>query len=288
MALMLLPYWTDGCIGSMEGVYFEASATTPYHFLNQSELSAAPSRPQRDLPYGGLDVELGVDHLKMLGVRYYMAFSESAVRAADADPDLTFLEQSGPWRIYEVAGAELVEPLPNQPAVIEDAPKGGREWLDIAIPWYLDPSQWDVALAADGPADWQRIDAGEQPAIVPEAQATVSNIDVDDDTMSFDVDRTGVPVLVKASYFPNWRASGADGPYRVAPNLMVVVPTENHVTIQYGRTPVDLFGLALTAAGLVIVVSPLFLRRRRRGRAAPDESPPSDAAAGTEEPLLVG
>ncbi len=42
MALMLLPYWTNGCIGSMEGLYFEASATTPYHFLNQSELSAAP------------------------------------------------------------------------------------------------------------------------------------------------------------------------------------------------------------------------------------------------------
>ncbi|MEA2686933.1 MAG: hypothetical protein QOE93_2128, partial [Actinomycetota bacterium] len=27
MALMLLPYWTDGCIGSMEGLYFESSAT---------------------------------------------------------------------------------------------------------------------------------------------------------------------------------------------------------------------------------------------------------------------
>src|SRR5690606_22345730 len=26
MALMLLPYWTDGCIGSMEGLFFEASS----------------------------------------------------------------------------------------------------------------------------------------------------------------------------------------------------------------------------------------------------------------------
>ncbi len=40
MALMLLPHWTDGCIGSMEGLYFEASTTTPYHFINQDELSA--------------------------------------------------------------------------------------------------------------------------------------------------------------------------------------------------------------------------------------------------------
>ncbi|MED5570611.1 MAG: hypothetical protein VYE12_04205, partial [Actinomycetota bacterium] len=30
MALMLLPFWTDGCIGSMEALFFEASGTTPY------------------------------------------------------------------------------------------------------------------------------------------------------------------------------------------------------------------------------------------------------------------
>src|SRR5205085_591278 len=51
MALMLLPYWTSGCIGSMEGLFFESAASTPYHFLNQSEMSARPSRPQRDLKY---------------------------------------------------------------------------------------------------------------------------------------------------------------------------------------------------------------------------------------------
>ncbi|MDP8993059.1 MAG: 6-pyruvoyl-tetrahydropterin synthase-related protein, partial [Actinomycetota bacterium] len=73
MALMLLPYWTDGCIGSMEGLYFESSATTPYHFLLQAELSSAPSRPQRELPYRGLDLARGVEHLRLLGVRYYMA-----------------------------------------------------------------------------------------------------------------------------------------------------------------------------------------------------------------------
>ncbi|HZQ26791.1 MAG TPA: hypothetical protein VFA94_03730, partial [Acidimicrobiales bacterium] len=42
MALMLLPYWTHDCIQSMEGLFFESAASTPYHFLNQSELSARP------------------------------------------------------------------------------------------------------------------------------------------------------------------------------------------------------------------------------------------------------
>src|SRR4029077_21178381 len=43
MEPMLLPFFTDSCIGSMEGLYFEASATTPYHFINSTELSKAGS-----------------------------------------------------------------------------------------------------------------------------------------------------------------------------------------------------------------------------------------------------
>ena len=39
MALMLLPFWTDGCIGSSEGLFFEASGTTPYHFLSCGAMS---------------------------------------------------------------------------------------------------------------------------------------------------------------------------------------------------------------------------------------------------------
>ena len=44
MSLMLLPYWTNGCIDSMEGLLFESSATTPFHFINQNELSVTPVR----------------------------------------------------------------------------------------------------------------------------------------------------------------------------------------------------------------------------------------------------
>ena len=43
MALMLLPHWTDGCIASMEGLFFEASGTTPYHFLTAAAMSQQSS-----------------------------------------------------------------------------------------------------------------------------------------------------------------------------------------------------------------------------------------------------
>ena len=250
MAPMLLPYWTDGCIGSMEGLYFEASATTPYHFLNQSELSQQPSRAQRDLPYGPLDVSLGVDHLQMLGVRYYLTYTDEAAAAADAEADLTQLDATGPWRIYEVADAELVAPLEATPAVVPYLPEGGEPWLDTSVAWYVDPEAWTVPLAADGPPDWQRVQPGRTPEVRPTPSTTVSSIESGNERISFSVDQVGTPVVVRASYFPNWQVEGADGPYRITPNLMAVVPTETDVTLTYGTTWVEWLAWTVTLVGL--------------------------------------
>ena len=61
-------------------------------------------------------------------------------------------------------------------------------------------------------------------------------------------------MLVKVSYFPNWHASGADGPWRVTPNLMVVVPTSHDVTLSYGAVEANDLGLAATLVGVVALV----------------------------------
>lgn len=254
MALMLLPYWTDGCIGSMEGLYFESSSTTPYHFLNQSALSAAPSRPQRGLTYPNLDVPLGVAQLQMSGVRYYMAQSDQAIAAASQHPDLTEVARSGPWVVYEVADAPLVVGLANEPAVLDRSVGHVDEWLEQTEAWWNDPTQWDVHLAADGPEEWQRVDEIADAEAVPVDSVDVTNIEAGDSSISFDVSEVGTPILVRTSYFPNWEVSGADGPWRISPNFMVVVPTDSHVELSYGRAPVELLAAGLSLLGVVGLV----------------------------------
>jgi hypothetical protein len=280
MALMLLPFWTKGCIDSMEGLYFESAATTPYHFLSNSELSLRPPRPQRDLPYRDLNVAEGVQHLQLLGVRYYMALSDAAQAQARANPDLKLVARAHPfaatvteagkpaetktrsWEVYEVAHSAMVAPLTEEPVVMRGVPKGGEGWQRAAVDWFqADPSHWSVPLAASGPREWARVDGA--PRDLPHRAvrpAKVSHIRITDDRISFDVDRVGSPVLVKMSYFPNWQASGARGPWRVTPNEMVVIPTSKHVSLHYGETPVDLIGWLLTYLGVIAVV---FLGRRR-------------------------
>jgi hypothetical protein len=292
MALMLLPYWTDGCIGSMEGLYFESSATVPYHFLSAAELSKAPSNPMRDLPYPTMNVADGVKHLQLLGARYYMAFSPETLAEARTNPDLTAVATipaqpsvsgSKEWTVFEIRGSELVTPLQNQPAVVTGPVSGEQPWMNMSVDWYQDFSRQDVFLAASGPKEWQRVAAHTAKTDVktvgsgvtvdpverrPVTPAKVTSIKSDDNDISFTVDRVGSPVLVKASYFPNWKVSGAKGVYRVTPNLMVVIPTSTHVKLHYGYTPVDALGYALTLGGLALAVA--FARGGPVGFADPD------------------
>jgi uncharacterized membrane protein len=88
------------------------------------------------------------------------------------------------------------------------------------------------------------------------------------------VSRVGTPVEVKISYFPNWKASGADGPWRVAPNLMVVVPTSHEVTLHYAGSAADRAGQLISLAALAVVIAlAVTARRAKRGKRADRASP---------------
>lgn len=303
MAPMLLPHWTDGCIASMEGLFFESSPTVPFHFLMQSELSESPSRPMRGLPYNSLDFSLGVPHLQMSGVRYYASFSEEATAGANGSADLRQVASAGPWSIYLVADSDIVSPLAFEPAVAAGASQAGRAWTDPAAIWWNDPAAWDVPIAADGPEHWSRVtvlpplaDGTGPPGSLARFSSAprralppirISDVESGRDTLSFTVDQTGVPVLVKVSYFPNWSVSGADGPIRVTPNWMVVIPTSEHVELRYGATAVEYLAWLATLGGFVALVlvavrPPAVFERRRRPRSV-------DRLRGTEgfdEPIL--
>lgn len=81
----------------------------------------------------------------------------------------------------------------------------------------------------------------------------ISETVLEDEAISFKVDKVGVPVLVRMSYFPNWKVDGAKGPFRVAPNMMVVVPTQNDVRLHYGYTKIDFFAYFLTFIGVCMM-----------------------------------
>ena len=298
MALMLLPFWTDGCIGSMEGLFFEASGTTPYHFVTTAAMSAHSSNPVRRLHYEDAQVSKGVEYLRTLGVKYYLAYNDAVTDQADRNPDLQLITTSGPWKIYEVLDQALVVPLTTQPIVAPNTGSDRDRWLEVGMSWFQHQAEWPALPVADGPAEWQRVDLKvtsdhvtddrNLAVVFPSGdvrsrqleKAEVSNVVAGDNSISFDVDKVGVPVLVRVSAFPNWTASGATGPYRAAPNFMVVVPTSKHVRLKFGDSHTDLGAYALTFLGVGLA---LFLWRRGPVKLDPlyeddDQVPPSPPA----------
>ena len=201
-------------------------------------------------------------------------------------PDLDGKPPSG-WNIYEVADSELVAPLQYRPVVVDDMqaeeswkceagtpPVAGTTkiefspWECSAVPWFSDPTALDRPLTDSGPASWTRASQAEATKVAkqPLPKVDVTNIHSTDSSISFDVSRTGVPVMVKASYFPNWEVEGAKGPYRATPNFMVVVPTSHHVTLTYGTTSAEWSGRFLTLVGFAGLGGLVWWGRRRRRR----------------------
>jgi hypothetical protein len=280
-SLMLLPYWTNNCIGSMEGLLFESSATTPYHFLNQSELSETPSDPMVGLPYGpsgSPNVRLGLEHLSMLGVRYFLAFTPSIVRTAAHDPLVTQIATTGPWtydlatrtwHLFEFKQAPVAVGLSSLPNVVSSLTSKGA-WQHANVSWWVTPSRWHVLLAQTGPSNWPHTSSPTSTTSVAVPPVVVSHQVTSVSTVSFHVSRLGVPVLVHVSYYPRWQVAGATGPYRVSPNLMVVVPNRHDVTLSYGSSPASSAGVLITLLGLIAAVSmSVWARIRRRRQEVP-------------------
>ena len=155
-------------------------------------------------------------------------------------------------------------------------------YLEIGTSWFQHQDEWAAMPAVDGPDTWQRIDVAiDESRQEPQGQGTegcgdpqsstsrrvnivqpvqdievvelpeveVSNVEMGEQSVEFDVSEPGVPVLVRVSYFPNWTAHGAEGPYRIGPNQMVVIPTDTHVRLEFERSTTDLFFYGLTILG---------------------------------------
>ena len=285
MSPMLIPYWTEGSQTSMEGLYFESSLTTPFHFINSSEMSERPSNPIPGLTYHTGEMERGLKHLELFGVDYYVSITREATERADGFSEMTKLATTGPFSIYQLPETDLVEAATFLPAVYDvpqhnilDSLTGaatvtgsdGQElpsFFDMALEWYEDVDNLDRWVVTDGPEEWPRIESLEDRPNVPldTPENAVSDIVVDNHRISFTTTAIGVPHLVKVSYFPNWEAQGAEGPWRATPSLMVVVPTSEQVVLEFEDTWAENGGKVASAVGLVALagVGVWGVRRRR-------------------------
>jgi hypothetical protein len=239
-------------------------------------------------------MDRGLRHLDIYGVDYYVSITPEAGEKADAMPEMERIATSGRFGIFKLPETQLVEAAQFVPSVYEVPERGliaalvGSETVtgadgeplpsfhDMSLAWYDDVDNLDRWVVADGPEGWTRIETIDEREAVPTGvpEGAVTGVVVEDHQISFHTEAVGVPHLVKVSYFPNWQAEGAEGPWRATPSLMVVIPTQEDVVISFDDTWPESIGKIFTVVGLIglVVVIVVGVVNRRWDRSDVSES----------------
>ena len=106
-----------------------------------------------------------------------------------------------------------------------------EDWINDMRDWYLNADNVaNPVIYDDGStnmADFISINK-ESLKNVPENPVTgkgeIIYEKVEREKIEFYTTGIGQPHLIKVSYFPNWKVTGAQGPYLVSPSLMLVIP----------------------------------------------------------------
>jgi hypothetical protein len=254
-----LPFFSGR--STLEGVYNQASLNTHAVYYLASELNERSPNPFRNVEFAEFDSDAALTRLRLFATDTVVALSEKLRRSLAARDDVVALGAVRPYSLFRLRGeVRYVEPLACAPLRSPE-----RGWRERAQRWFTRsplpcaPLVFsDVALGFDDePDEW----------LPPPARALPAGVSVrerlEPEAIHIQTDRVGHPLLVKVSWHPRWRAFGADGPYRVSPALMLVVPRERDVTLRYGPNWTDQAGRALSALGVLSFVAGALPRRRR-------------------------
>jgi len=239
MVLMTIPMFTDH--QSVEGLYFDSSITTPFHFLTVSGLAERPSNPVGGLTYINGEFDKGFRLMEELGVDYFIAYTSSIKDKANESENFNFLFSNEVFNIYSIntKKVELVEDslhifespdfydrLKNavlrdgsEQSFFEAAYKSFKEELNHKI-----IENYDESLAVRSEKNTDLL---------------ISDLNIQNDLITFKTNKPNQLHLIKVSYFPNWKIKNGYGPFRISPSFMAVIPKDEFVEIKFESSNVE-------------------------------------------------
>ncbi len=260
-------------VHSARGLYVDSSLQSKYVFDLEAEIDAnnitwgiSTDRPRiiriqekmRNLiPY----------QLRLFGVSNVVSpspiFAEWAdtnswlftIYTQDKNKEMEGIVKAHPYYLYSLGKAPLAEVLSREPVVVDKA-----GWRTEVTNWFLSERVRDTILVDE-----------QVPGNVGTGRETVEVLEESarQDYIRFKVGSDkAVPVLIRISQFPNWRAYEGEKElhiYRASPYFMLVYG-KGEVELRYMDTWSDTLGKAMTAAGIFIVTGMLLLRRYPKNR----------------------
>ena len=191
-----------------------------------------------------------------------MVSSPEVVKDLENNSRVEFLNKIEPYYFYKIRGPHnYVEVMSNIPYRYKP-----EDWVWDMLEWYLNADNTDnPVIYDDGSSEVKKFPEirKEELKNVPEnpvkVRGEVIYENIEREKIEFITTAIEQPHLIKVSYFPNWQAVGAEGPYLVSPSFMMVIPTQSKVTVYYGMTLANKIWVTLSISGWLIIFSVLVL-----------------------------
>ncbi len=266
----------------MESLLLESSLTFPFFYYIQKEMSQSAWWPGFPLEMPEFDPDSGAESLRLYNVQYFIASSEKTKNALDENKRYRLIKEINGFNIYAVnEDSHYVEALKREPVlVITD------EWKQFSYDW-ISMGYKDVPLVFSKTLDGYDIENfrlivldksltipdGREvfyPENIVDALENASEVDSNciiseelfADEIRIHTNCVGKPLIVKVSYFPNWKVDGAKKIYIASPSLMLIIPQREDVRIYYGETLADQVGNTFSILGILAVIYWIFIKNK--------------------------
>ena len=262
MVLMTIPLYTHHT--SMEGLYFDSSITTPFHFIAVSGLAERPSNPVGGLRYINNEFEKGQKYLENLGVDYFISYTDSITKKALENKKFDFLFSSEPFTVFGIE-SQKVE-LVSQNLERFNKISFSERTLSSIFRNTAYNNFFNVAYDNFNNLDTQRIIEVETSDLTQLKSSTetanITNLKINSNTISFNTDKPNKLHIIKISYFPNWEIQNGAGPYRISPSFMAVIPYSENVELKFKNSSVEIYSFYTAILSLLLFIG-LRLKRNK-------------------------
>ena len=258
---------------TLEGLYIQSSITSPFVFYLQSEISPRPSCPLPNYNYSRMDLEKGLEHLKIFNVSHFVAVTDDVKQALERTQKAVRLKDFPPYTVYRLTENpdKYVSLLAYEPTLIV-----AKNWRRIAFEWFrrgdlgnhiafkdklepCDRARFKTIIHDNSLEILSRIPFMQKDSILK--PVTPMDISIKEtikpEEIIIETPYIGRPHLVKVSYHPNWHVEGADRVYPISPSFMLIYPTQKKVRLYFGPSLPNYIGFALSFVGLLIILAPV-------------------------------
>ena len=256
---------------TLEGLLLQTPVTSPFIYYMQSQVSERGTSVIPGYAYPEFNIARATPRLQLFNVRDFLAATQTVQRELDADPRWEKGHAVPPFALYRLKQTDgHYVRVPRYRPVLSETPNWKRDFHR----WFATDAALDVPLVAAWsvpPAERAAFlppGAGptEPPRVALQADCTIDER-IDHLAIEFTTSCPGVPHWIAVSYFPNWQAEGAKGPYLASPAFLMVVPEAPRVRLVWRRVGSDWLGILLSLSGGALLV--LAARSRSAAQPAP-------------------